>query len=97
MFGETHDNAKNLPNIRDHFIPSPSTSQLYNVLCGKEDGKCTYPSTVTLDVDLECSGDIECGADILRAVKVVDGDAWGFYTYVRMRLYYTLLMTNSCV
>ena len=82
MFGATHDNTMKLPNIRDHFIPDPRNSQLYSLLCGKKNGKCTFPSTVTLETDLQCNGDVECGADILRAVKIVDGDVWGFYTYV---------------
>ena len=96
MFGATHDNVLKIPNIRDHFIPDPQNSQLYALLCGKKNGKCTYPSTVTLDNDLKCNGDVECGADILRAVKVVDGDVWGFYTYVTIHVY-TSLMTNCCV
>ena len=37
---------------------------------------------VTLDADLPCSGEIECNADILRAVKIEDGKVWGFYTFV---------------
>jgi hypothetical protein len=46
----------------------------------------TFPSTVTLASDLSCHGPVECGADILRAVKVVDGDAWAFYTCVTSKL-----------
>ena len=49
---------------------------------GKKNGKCTFPSIVTLQKDLQCNGEVECNADILRAVKIEDGDVWGFYTYV---------------
>jgi hypothetical protein len=82
MFGDLHDNAEKLPNIRDHFVPDADASGLYQVLCGKKEGKCTFPSLVTLEADLVCNGAVECGADLLRAVKIVDGDTWGFYTCV---------------
>jgi hypothetical protein len=84
MFGDLHDNAEKLPNIRDHFVPDATESQLYHVLCGKKEGKCSFPSTVTLAADLVCHGAVECGADTLRAVKIVDGATWGYYRCVRL-------------
>ena len=82
MLGELHDNPTKLPGIRPHFAPDAAKSALYSALCGRKDGKCTFPPTVTLASDLPCNGKVECGADILRAVKIVDGGTWGFYTFV---------------
>jgi hypothetical protein len=82
MLGDLHDNVEELPNIRKHFVPDAANSQLYAALCGANGGKCTFPSLVTLPADLVCHGAVECGADILRAVKVIDGDTWGYYTCV---------------
>lgn len=84
MYGELHDNHDNkIPTIREHFVADASSSQLYQALCGADkDGRCTFPAEATLDADLACSGSVECNADILRAVKIEDGNAWGYYTYV---------------
>ena len=82
MFGDVHDNAQQLPNIRSHHVPDAVNSQLYQALCGMVEGNCTFPPIITLDADLACHGAAECNADVLRVVKIVDGDAWGFYTFV---------------
>jgi hypothetical protein len=82
ILGDLHDNVEKLPNIRDHFTPDSTKSQLYAALCSERNGKCTFPSVVTLDADLACNGEVECNADMLRVVKITDGDLWGYYTYI---------------
>ena len=85
MLGEVHDNADELPSVREHMTPDPVHSALYAQLCQRDAGgeqKCTFPPVVTLSSDLTCHGDAECGAELLRAVKIIDGDTSGYYTYV---------------
>ena len=83
MLGEAHDNVKGSPNIRPHFTPSAQQSELYTALCARDQatGSCTFPAVVTLGSKLTCTGDVECTADNLRAVKIVDGSTHGYYTY----------------
>ena len=85
ILGEPHDNAARNAGIREHFSPDPTTSALHSALCSASSGsaqRCTFPPVVTLTSTLSCTGATECGADTLKAVKIVDGDATGFYTYV---------------
>ena len=80
--GELYDNAA---GIREHFSPDPTASELYAALCSASSGRaqrCTFPPVVTLTSTLSCNGATECAADTLKAVKIVDGDTTGFYTYV---------------
>lgn len=82
MLGSIHDNVDGYANIREHMTPT-SASQLFTKLCARGGNlNCTFPSVVVLDTDLQCTGDAECNADLLRAVKIVDGDNIGYYTYV---------------
>ena len=86
LLGFVHDNPDGRPNIREHFAPDPANSALYEALCDRRamsDGaqRCSFPVVVTLDADLNCYGAAECGADLLRAVKIVDGDNVAFYSY----------------
>ena len=87
MLGKLHDNRDgSKPNIRPHFMPDATHSTLYAALCRRHtssDGvtSCSFPPVVTLTDDLTCYGATECNADLLRAVKIVDGDAVVFYTY----------------
>ena len=69
---------------RMHFMPTPETSQLYAALCARSQvtGLCTFPHDVTLPTTLPCDGDVECGADTLRAVKMIDGSQTVFYSFV---------------
>ena len=47
------------------------------------DGKCTFPSVVTLDSVLNCYGKVEREADTLRVIKITDHvDA----TFIQFRL-----------
>jgi cullin-associated NEDD8-dissociated protein 1 len=85
ILGEPYDNAAGYAGIREHFSPDPATSAPYAELCSASSGgaqRCTFPPVVTLTSTLSCTGATECGADTLKAVKIVDGDATGFYTYV---------------
>ena len=88
MFGATHDNAdKKLPNIRLHFTPDAKQSGLYAQLCArdKNTGMCSFPSVVTLAETVDCNGPVECGADNIRSIKIIEptnDDLYGYYTYV---------------
>ena len=77
MFGKLHDNFT-------HFTPDPQKSGLYKQLCARDarTKKCTFRAVVTLVDAVKCNGEVECDADNLRAVKIVDGAFHGFYTYV---------------
>jgi hypothetical protein len=86
MLGFIYDNLDGQPNIREHFAPDAANSALYEALCERRTlsggtQRCSFPVVVTLDTDLDCYGPTECGADLLRAVKIVDGDNVAFYTY----------------
>jgi uncharacterized protein (DUF1501 family)/uncharacterized protein (DUF1800 family) len=72
MIGEFYDKIGG--NARKHYAPNRTTSALYAELCRKDSvtGKCTFPPVVALNKSLVCSGSVECGADTLRVVKVVD-------------------------
>lgn len=89
--------------IREHFTPAES-SGLHAALCGRDDstgaGQCAYPPEVVLTTNLECDGKVECNADTLRAVKVVDSDRVAFYQYieptcVRLAFYNGLEISND--
>ena len=84
--GDTFDNADGELDgqLRDHFTPDSETSSLYAALCArdKKSGKCTFPADVELDATLKCTGKVECGADTLVSVKIVDGDRVVYYSYV---------------
>ena len=69
--------------IREHFAPDPA-SQLYEAICSADStsGSCTFPVDVYLPATIPCSGNVECGADILHVVKMVEGDRYEFYKYV---------------
>ena len=74
--------------IRKHFAPDAAKSQLYAALCKRagKTGRCTFPDDVVLDKTLACHGKVECNADTIRTVKLVD-TAGGkavtkFYMYV---------------
>lgn len=62
------------PNIRPHFVPSSADSSLFAALCEADSGsgECTFPSTVVLADNLACHGNVECNADTLHAIKLVD-------------------------
>ena len=74
--------------VRPHFAPSRGSSQLYAALCAAADGdssggRCAFPAAVVLGAPLACDGPVECGADTLRNVKMVDGTGRVcFYAYV---------------
>jgi hypothetical protein len=59
-----------------------SSSQLYDALCARAtpSGNCTFPSTVTLPLNLLCDG-LECGVDTVRVVEV--GGTGVFYEFER--------------
>ena len=58
---------------------------LHAALCRRSAGAgCTFPPVVLLGSDLACHGAAECGAEMVRAVKIVDGDVAGYYTYVHI-------------
>jgi uncharacterized protein (DUF1501 family)/uncharacterized protein (DUF1800 family) len=59
---------------RPRFTP-PTTSALYQALCApsaEKGGACTFPLRVTLTSNLPCTGDQECNAQRVIAVKIVD-------------------------
>ena len=74
--------------VRPHFAPLRGSSQLYAALCAAADGdssggRCAFPAAVVLGAPLACDGPVECGADTLRNVKMVDGTGRVcFYAYV---------------
>ena len=84
--GSTFDNADGEMNgkLREHFTPDPKSSGVYAALCQRDDstGKCTFPADVELQTNLACTGKVECGADTLVSVKIVDDDRVVFYSYV---------------
>ena len=85
MLSAAHDNHdNNFTGIRLHFTPDAKKSSLYAQLCARDSktGACTFPSVVTLPSTLTCVGTVECDADNLRSVKIIDGDARAYYTYV---------------
>jgi uncharacterized protein (DUF1800 family) len=85
LMGTKFDNLAGDTNetVRPHFAPSLRSSQLYAALCAADGGgRCAFPAAVVLDAPLACSGPVECGADTLRSVKVVDGARVAFYKYV---------------
>lgn len=63
-------------------------SALYATLCARDNttGRCTFPSTVTLSEPLPCTGPLECSADYVRVVALVDKAATPplrvYYSYV---------------
>ena len=85
MFGAIHDDADNaFKDIRLHFTPDVKKSGLFTQLCARDNksGKCTFPSVVTLASTVACNGRVECEADNIRSVKIVDGAMHGYYTYI---------------
>ena len=69
---------------RPRLSPSKETSALYRVLCARGDGvssPCTFPSEVTLPKALPCDG-LECGAENVRMVTIVDQGKKFYYTYI---------------
>lgn len=77
------------PAIRPHFAPVRSSSELYAALCDRDPAagvaaRCRFPAEVVLPADLSCdpSSKVECHADTLRSVKVVDGTTVVYYEYV---------------
>lgn len=87
--GEFYDHvaAGSGSRARDHFAPSATASALHAALCGAAEGsvtgKCTFPPVVVLEHTVNCSGPVECGADTLRVVKMVDplDNETLYYTY----------------
>ena len=70
-------------NIREHFEPSRNSSGLYAALCTPDDDRqCTFPSVVELPVTVPCDGEVECGADTLKNVRISDGVRTAYYEYV---------------
>ena len=69
--------------IREHFAPDLS-SKLYETICSRNStaGDCIFPKDVYLPATIPCTGKVECGADILHVVKMVDGDRYEFYKYI---------------
>ena len=69
--------------IREHFAPDP-TSKLYEAICSADSttGGCTFPVDIYLPATVPCTGNVECGADILHVVKMVEGDKYEFYKYI---------------
>ena len=104
VHGALHDAV---PTALDHLTPDPAASQLYAALCRAADndgvldgGRCSFPGVVTLPADLGCHGAAECGADMIHAVRIVDGAAVGFYVYVpapcvRLQLFEGMRAANS--
>ena len=60
-----------------------ASSALYASLCAPASGQsiCTFPSTVTLQTNLACTG-VECSTDSLRIVRVDNGTQTGFFARV---------------
>jgi cullin-associated NEDD8-dissociated protein 1 len=84
--GATFDNADGKLNgkIREHFVPDPTKSKLYAALCDRnaKSGKCTFPADLALPSTIGCIGKVECGADTLVAIKMIDGDRVVYYSYI---------------
>ena len=80
-------------NFHAHFTPEPGVSALHAKLCmpkggggGTQGGTCTFPVEVILDETVGCSGDVECGADDVKVVKIVSDDGEvGFYNHIPAR------------
>ncbi len=97
--GDTID-AQNVSLIgnRGRFTP-PTTSALYQALCApsaEKNGACTFPLRVTLDKNLPCTGEQECNAQRVLAVKIYDpvANLTRYYAYygipcVRLTLFDT--------
>lgn len=65
---EDYHYFRNDPNLKKFVLNS--TSALKAALCDVDiNGNCHYNSTVTLDSNLECTGE-ECNADTVRVVQV---------------------------
>jgi uncharacterized protein (DUF1800 family) len=79
-----YDEMEQAGTIRSHFTPNPSTSKLYAALCSKngQSGKCTFPMDVNLPATVPCTGKVECNADILHVVKMIEGDNVEYYQYM---------------
>lgn len=78
------NSANKSRETESHFSPAPS-SGLYRALCAPDGaGRCTFPSDVKLATTVPCEGTVECSADTLRAVEVVDpvSGKTNFYVYV---------------
>ena len=79
-----YDEMEQAGIIRAHFAPDPASSKLYAALCSKDSasGKCTFPMDVNLPATVPCNGKVECNADILHVVKMVEGDNVEYYKYM---------------
>lgn len=78
---EDHSWFKNDPSLKKFVLGS--TSALAATLCNAVNGTCNFANTVTLEQNLECTGDQECAADTLRVVQVGEGAGAVHYEYVR--------------
>lgn len=85
------------------FVLDPTSSALYQKLCAPENGVCTYPSVVTLDENLACSGK-ECNVDTIRALVSIRFGVALFYGFLNAhsliycsKLHQALISsTNTC-
>ena len=76
------------------FVADPE-GELNSILCQKEDtdpedSSCTYPGTVILQDNIDCSGE-ECQVDMLRVVQIEGGI---FYEYVPPPCVYHAFVQN---
>jgi cullin-associated NEDD8-dissociated protein 1 len=81
--GSALDGSANWAVLRGRFTPS-KTSALHRYLCRRDatTGRCAFDiDEIELDQDLVCEG-VECSVEFLRVVKIVDGDATRYFTYV---------------
>jgi len=91
----------NNSKAREHFTPSSNSSSLFTELCAadSESGKCTFPPVVVLNHSVSCSGPVECEADTLRVVKMVDplDNETLYYTYEEKPCVQLLYFNNGRV
>ncbi len=73
---EDHSNFKKDPNIKKFVLDD--ISGLKERLCNASNGECQYDMTVTLDANIDCTGN-ECKADTVRVVDV----GGIYYEYLR--------------
>eukprot|EP01046_Picozoa_sp_COSAG06_P003587 COSAG06_NODE_142_length_22286_cov_5.328751_4_plen_1124_part_00 len=76
---EQLDSMKDEAGVVSFLTLSDPSSVLYQTLCAPVEGVCTFPSEITLQESLQCSG-YECGLDRAPLVQVIDANgAVGFF------------------
>eukprot|EP00965_Chrysotila_dentata_P152054 5024086-Pleurochrysis_carterae.AAC.1 len=78
---ELSDDPSSFGTAAAKHLALDASSFLYQKLCATQGGKCTFPSELTLNSNLECTK-AECNIDTVRIVKLQDGDEVVWYEYV---------------